>query len=195
MPSREEDLQGYPDTLRLHRLSYLIKLFKYHCVAFVKPNNLVSYAFSLLYLVLCFFVSISSAEDNKLLDTKGPVVITSLTLTADDKAHTALFEGAVIARTDNMTIYSDKMLVYYTEAGKITRIEADGHVKLLKGERVITSDAATYLADDDKAIFTGQPRAMEGGNVVTGTKMIYMMNEDRSIVENSKVFIENKKGK
>ncbi len=140
-----------------------------------------------LSFVLCS--SIAGAED-KPLETKGPVTITSSSLTADNIAHTALFEGSVIAKTDTMTIYADRMLVYYTDKGKIIRIEADGHVRVVRGERVITSGAATYFADDEKVVFTGQPKAVEGKSMVSGTKMIYMMKEDRSIVENSKVFIE-----
>lgn len=140
-----------------------------------------------LSFVLCS--SIAGAED-KPLETKGPVTITSSSLTADNIAHTALFEGSVIAKTDTMTIYADRMLVYYTDKGKIIRIEADGHVRVVRGERVITSGAATYFADDEKVVFTGQPKAVEGKSMVSGTKMIYMMKGDRSIVENSKVFIE-----
>ncbi|MGD1075001.1 MAG: LptA/OstA family protein [Thermodesulfovibrionales bacterium] len=129
------------------------------------------------------------------MEARGPIRITSEHLNADNKARTALFEGSVIAKTDTMTLYSDRMLVSYSEGGAVTRIDADGHVKLLSGERVITSDSAIYFADEDKAIFTGEPKATEGGDVVSGTKMIYLIKEDRSIVEDSKVFIENKKGR
>lgn len=142
---------------------------------------------SVVYIFI--FLSIATGED-KLLGSKGPVVITSTTLTADNKARTALFEGSVIAKSENMTLYSDSMLVYYTETGKITKIEATGHIKLIKGERVITSDSAIYLAGEEKVIFTGEPRAMEGSSTVTGTKMTYFLNDDRSIVENSKVIIK-----
>ncbi|MFN3395313.1 MAG: LptA/OstA family protein [Thermodesulfovibrionales bacterium] len=142
---------------------------------------------SIVYIFI--FLQIANGED-KLLGSKGPIVITSTTLTADNKARTALFEGSVIAKSENMTLYSDKMLVYYTETGKITKIEATGHIKLIRGERVITSDSAIYLAGDEKVIFTGEPRAMEGNSIVTGTKMTYFLNDDRSIVENSKVIIK-----
>lgn len=138
------------------------------------------------------FLSIADGED-KLLGSKGPVVITSTTLTADNKARTALFEGSVIAKSENMTLYSDRMLVYYTEAGKITKIEATGHIKLIKGERVITSDSAVYLAEEEKVIFTGEPRAMEGSSIVTGAKMTYYLKDDKSIVENSKVIIKKER--
>lgn len=150
---------------------------------------------TLLCIAACFTASTACAEDSKLFGAKGPVVITSLTMTGDSKANTALFEGSVIARTDNMKIFSDKMLVFYDETGKVTKIEADGNVKLLRGERIITSDSAIYFASDERLIFTGQPRAIEGGSIVSGTKMTYMMKEDRYRVENSKVFIEEKKVK
>lgn len=140
--------------------------------------------------LLVFAVDSPSSGEDRLAEKKGPITITSSTLNADNKAHTALFEGSVIAKTETMTISSDKMLVFYAEGGKITKIEVGGHVKLIKGERVITSDAATYLADEDKVIFTGQPKAVEGNSIVTGTRMIYLVKEDRSIVENSKVFID-----
>jgi lipopolysaccharide export system protein LptA len=50
------------------------------------------------------------------------------------------------------------------------------------------------MAAEQKIVFTGNPRAVEGSNVITGTKMIYLIAEDRSIVENSKVFLEQEPG-
>lgn len=144
-------------------------------------------------VLLCGMILLSgspASSEEKPAELKGPITITSSKLTADNKAHTALFEGSVVARTESMTLYSDRMLVFSSEEGKITKIEAAGHVKLIKGERVITSDEAIYFADEDKAVFTGQPKAVEGNNMVTGTKMIYLMKEDRSLVENSRVFME-----
>lgn len=158
-----------------------------------RPSFRVRPGLFFIAFFLCGVVSISgspSSGEEKLIESKGPVVITSATLTGDNKARTALFEGSVAAKTETMTIYSDRMLVYYSEGGRITKIEAAGHVKLIKGERVITSDEATYFAEEEKVLFTGRPKAMEGNNMVTGTKMIYLMKEDRSIVENSKVFME-----
>jgi lipopolysaccharide export system protein LptA len=127
---------------------------------------------------------------------KGPITITSATLTADNRAHTALFEKDVIAKTPNMTIYADSMLVFYTEqGGNVTKIEAAGNVKLYKDSRVITAQKATYFADQDKVVFTGEPRAVDGENVVTGSTMTYFIAEDRSYVEHSKVFMKNKESR
>ena len=149
----------------------------------------------LVVMFLAILAAAPLAGEERLFETKGPVVITSSGLSADNKARTALFEGSVLVKTETMTISSDKMLVSYTEDGKITKIVADGRVKLIKGERVITSDEATYFADEDKVIFTGQPKAVEGTSMVTGTKITYLLKDDRSLVENSKVFMERSPGK
>ena len=143
-------------------------------------------------LLLLALSLVASAEDQK--KVKGPINITSATLTADNKARTALFEGNVVAKTTDMTIYSDKMLVFYKEgSGDVTKIESTGNVRLLKGTRLITAQNAVYYADEDKVVFTGEPRAVDGENVVTGTTMTYYISQDRSYVEKSKVFLKSKK--
>ncbi len=152
-----------------------------------KPFFIIS-----LFLMLTCSV-VASAEEQK-IKVKGPITITSATLTADNKSHTALFEGRVIAKTAEMTIYSDKMLVFYNEGtGDVTKIEATGNVRLVKGTRIVTSQNATYYADEDKVVFTGDPRALDGENVVTGSVMTYFIGDDRSYVEKSKVIMKNKK--
>jgi len=147
----------------------------------------------IISILLLFLPILSNAEDQK-ARIKGPINITSETLTADNKAHTALFEKNVVAKTTDLTIYSDKMLVYYKEdGGTVTKIESTGNVKVLRESRIITSKSAIYYADEEKVIFTGEPRAMDGDNVVSGTKIIYLMDSDRFQVENSKVTLKSKK--
>ncbi len=121
---------------------------------------------------------------------KGPIVITSSTLSADANSNTAVFEGSVVAKTDDIILRSDKMTVHYTEAGDVEKIDAAGNIKLTKGERVLTSDKATYVAREARITFTGEPMAVEGQNIITGSKIIYLINQDRSIVHDSKVYIE-----
>jgi lipopolysaccharide export system protein LptA len=153
-------------------------------------NNLSSFG-AIIVLVL-FLSSAGFAEKPKMI--KGPVVITSQKLTADNQAHTAVFENAVIARTNDMTIWADRMTVTYNQnTGNITRIDAQGNVKVLREKRVITSREATYFSDEERVIFTGDPRAAEGENVITGQTMTYLVKQDRFIVGDSKVFITSGK--
>ena len=144
-----------------------------------------------LLLLGCLHISPSFAE-NKLFIRPMEIVITSEVPESHNEAHTALFKGSVSARTDTMTMYSDSMLVYYTEWGHVTKIDAAGHVKMVSYEQVITSDAATYFAETEKAIFTGDPRAIEGGKVVSGSRIIYLIKQDSSLSK-TKIFNENKK--
>lgn len=156
---------------------------------------LTSAVLSVAAVLTCF--GVSPAQDRKAGDE--PTVITSQSLTADNKAKTALFEGSVVARKGDMTFSGDRMLVYYSDdkgSGTVTKIEAEGNVKLVKGDRVITAQSATYFtAPEEKAVFTGEPRASDGENVITGTRMTYFLKDERSLVENSKVFLVDKQRK
>jgi len=145
-------------------------------------------------LIIVFLLSTNVFPAEEAQKIKGPIIITSEMLTADNQTHTALFEHTVVARTTDMTIYANKMLVYYDkDTGNVTRIDAEGDVKLIKENRVIISKEATYYADGEKVIFTGEPKAIDGENVVTGRKMTYLLNENRFLVEGSKVFLTKKK--
>ncbi|MBZ0156762.1 MAG: LptA/OstA family protein [Alphaproteobacteria bacterium] len=146
-------------------------------------------------LAHCLLIAGASfaAEKNA---AKTPTVITSQSLTADNKARTALFEGSVVAKKGDMTLFADTMLVHYSDekgSGTIKKIDAEGNVKLVKGDRIVTAKFATYFAEpEEHAVFTGDPKATEGENVVTGSKMIYYLSNDRSVVQNSRVFLVNK---
>jgi lipopolysaccharide export system protein LptA len=157
----------------------------------------------ILFIVLYFLIYFSFSSFNysfaQQKTEKEPTIITSEILTADNKAKTALFERSVIAKKGDMTLFADKMLVYYSEdkdgSTSIKRIDAEGNVKLIKSDRVVVSKVATYFAEpEERIIFTGEPKATEGENIVTGTRMTYYLKDDRSIVENSKVILIDKKG-
>jgi lipopolysaccharide export system protein LptA len=142
----------------------------------------------LLFLTL-FYLSVTpiSAENAK------PIVITSQTLIVDNKSNTATFEGSVVAKTEDIIIYSDKMEVSYNNSqGEITKIHAYGNVRVHKKERVIFSKEAIYLGQEEKIIFTGNPKAVDGENVITGTQIIYFFKDDRAIVKNSNVVLKKK---
>lgn len=144
--------------------------------------------------ILCLLVPGFALAENVKDRLKGPITVTAETLTADNRAHTAFFEKNVTARTGDMTIYADTMLVFYTEdGGEVTKIEAAGSVKLSQGNRVITAQKATYFAKEERVVFTGDPRAVDGENMVTGSKITFYLREDRSVVENSKVYLKSGK--
>ncbi|GAB4544902.1 MAG: lipopolysaccharide transport periplasmic protein LptA [Thermodesulfovibrionia bacterium] len=121
------------------------------------------------------------------------VVITSDTLMADNKSSTAIFEGSVVATIDNVTIHSEKMTVFYDNSGgTIKTIQATGNVRVNKGNSVIFSNDATYIGNEEKIIFTGEPKLVDGDNVITGKQIIYSMKDEKAFVEGSRVVLKVK---
>ncbi len=123
-----------------------------------------------------------------------PIEITAERLVADNRAGTAVFEGAVVARRGNLTLRAEWMKVSYSDAGEVARIEARGEVRLLGENREITSAEAVYYRDEEKIVFTGDPVAREGRSVIRGSRMVYYIDEDRSVVDDSRVTIVDENG-
>jgi lipopolysaccharide export system protein LptA len=124
---------------------------------------------------------------------ESPIVITSDSLIADNKKNTAIFEGSVVATTDDITIFSDRMTVFYTEGeSRIVKIHAVGNIRVQKDDTLISSDEAIYFEDEEKIIFSGNPKVTENDNSIAGTRIIYFLKDDRAVIEGSKVLIKNK---
>jgi lipopolysaccharide export system protein LptA len=126
---------------------------------------------------------------------KKPIVITSETLTADNKNQTATFEGSVVATTGEISIKSDKMIVYYDNSeNKVSKIHALGNVTVKKEEQAIFSDEAMYLDNEQKIVFSGNPKAVEGENLITGNQIIFFLKDDRAVIEGSKLILQSSEG-
>jgi len=145
-----------------------------------------------MVLVLCLSSHAAAPLEKP---SKKPVVITSDSLTADNRNNTAIFEGSVVARTDDITIYSDRMTVFYDNSeSRLNKIEAAGNVKVHSKERAIFSDEAVYSDSEKKIVFKGNPRAVEGENLITGTAITFYLQDDRAVVEGSRVILQNRQG-
>ena len=155
-----------------------------------RPFFIFNYFLSIL--IVCFSaygVSVSEGAEKK------AITITSETLTADSRNSTAVFEGSVVAKTADITIYSDRMIVFYSDAEKnVKEIQAAGNVKVHSKEKAIFSEKASYINNEEKIIFTGNPKAVEGNNVITGTQIIYFLRDNSAVVEGSRVILQNKQG-
>jgi lipopolysaccharide export system protein LptA len=133
------------------------------------------------------------------LDEKGgksQIIISSETLTADNKNNTAVFEGKVVAKTDDITMYSDKMIVSYdNKDSKIIKIHALGNVKVHNEDRALFSNEAIYINNEEKIIFTGNPKVIEGENMITGKQIIFFLKDNRAVIEESRMVIQNRPDK
>ncbi|MCI0469528.1 MAG: LptA/OstA family protein [Nitrospirae bacterium] len=151
---------------------------------------------TIIFLAISFCLSpVGSSLAQERKDKKKSVVITSEAVTVNNKAKTAIFERSVSARKGDMTLFADRMKVFYAEkkdGGGVRKIEADGNVRLIKGGGAVTSKSATYTAADERIVFRGDPVASDGENVITGFSIAYFLKDDRSIVEKGRVFMKDK---
>ncbi len=144
---------------------------------------------SLVVLILALTtVASASPEDAE----SREVVITSVSLVVDSHTDSALFEGSVVAKIDQLTIYSDSMKVTYSSTEKkVIEVNAIGNVRVHNEGKAIFSDEAKYISEEEKIVFTGAPKVAEGENVIIGTRITYFLNDDRAVVEGSRVILKN----
>jgi len=116
--------------------------------------------------------------------SKDPIDITSDSLEADQKQSTVTFKGNVVAKQGDTTLYSNTLvIVYYPDTKKLKEMIAIGNVQIVQLERRATSQKATFLQDENKAILEGDAVVREGENVIRGERVTYYVDEERSIVE------------
>jgi len=112
-----------------------------------------------------------------------PIKIKSNDLAADNKGRIAVFTGKVVARHDDITIYSEKLTVYYAEKqGDVEKIVAERNVRIVQDNRIGTSEHATYESKQGLITLTINPRVMQDNDTVTGKVIRYYLDEDRSVV-------------
>lgn len=145
------------------------------------------------------------------------IVITAQSLVFKNQENTALFEGKVVMTKVNFIMHADQMLIYFDggvpsaspkASGKgpgpprsggpelpafgnraVSLIEAMGHVVMEQGGKRAKSKKAVYSQRDEKLVLTGDPEVWEEGYLITGVRMTMYLKEDRSVVEGSRVLI------
>lgn len=112
-----------------------------------------------------------------------PITIKSNELSTDSKSRTATFTGKVVARQGDLTIYSDKLVVYYkASGGDLDRVEASGNVRVVQGDRLATAREGVYQSAEQKIVLTGDPKVIQGDNTVSGKVITYFVDEEKSVV-------------
>ncbi|MFH0918583.1 MAG: LPS export ABC transporter periplasmic protein LptC [Candidatus Omnitrophota bacterium] len=110
---------------------------------------------------------------DKQVDKKEKIVITcDGPLDVDYEKNIAIFNNNVKVEKPDLTIYSDKMQVYFTPkkqdnaviqgpaviSSSVNKIVALGNVRILRGDNISYSQEAVYTALDKKITLTGRPQ-------------------------------------
>lgn len=118
--------------------------------------------------------------------------ITSDKLEAMDQEGKVVFTGNVVAKRGDLTIYADRIEVYYYQSNtkkaksakrRLKKIVATGHLKIVQGRRRATAKRAIYLKPKEKIVLLKDAIVWDGPNSIKGDKITLFVNENRSVVE------------
>jgi lipopolysaccharide export system protein LptA len=133
--------------------------------------------------------TVVAAPGGRKTASNQPITIKSNELSADNKGKTAIFTGKVVAKQGDVTIFCEKMTVYYGAVqGDVDKIEADGNVRIVQENRTGLAAHAVYDSRAGKVILTGGgPKVMQGADTVSGEIITYFLDDDRSSVTGGRV--------
>ncbi len=135
---------------------------------------------------------------------KEPTVITSERLDADYARNVFTFSGNVLAIDPQMTLRSDKMVVFFGAATNavatvtnaiatstnatpsVQKIIATGSVVIITPDKHrATSARAEYTASDGRVVLTENPKVETPDGTVTGEKITFWKGQGRMDVESN----------
>ena len=116
-----------------------------------------------------------------------PIDVNADRLSADNARNTVTFEGDVVARQGDVTLYADRVeAIYSREAGAIDRIEAVGNVRFVQEGREARSPRATFYNLEQRIVLSGGATLRQGQNTVQGETLTIFLRENRSVVTGGK---------
>ncbi len=146
---------------------------------------------SVLLLVCLLVGSIASSEKMDL--RSQPLHITSDRVVVDERKATITFEGHVYVRQADISISCDRLTIYGNKSSKpdpnksvlqqIDRIEVEGNVRVVQGNRIASSKKAIYDLNKQKIFLTGNPVVAQGKDRLTGQLITIDLKTRKSIVE------------
>jgi lipopolysaccharide export system protein LptA len=137
-----------------------------------------------LALIFLSFATLLFA-DSKLPASRNnePIKIKSDQLLTDNNLKVATFTGNVAARQGDLTIYSDKMVINYSDdEGGISSAEVFGNVRIIQGERRGQADHGIYNAKLATITLDGNPKVFQNGDTISGKIITYYLDQDKSEV-------------
>lgn len=156
----------------------------------------------------------SANEPSKKISSERPIIIHSNTLEVDQNLRVIVFKGKVRARSEDMVVDCQKMIVYYLanpnkkndsdlKSNRIEKIVALGDVIINRSDGgMAKAGKAVFYQDEEKIVLTENPIVKQGLDLVEGHRIIMFLDENRSIIEGGEtkrvkatIFPKEEKGK
>jgi outer membrane protein assembly factor BamD len=118
---------------------------------------------------------------------KKPIDVVSDNMEGLEKGKVIVFKGNVVAIQGDLQMFSDTLTAYLgEETNEIEKALANGHVKIVKQDRIATCEEALFENTKGEITLKGNVVVFSGPNKVTGDIVKYFINEDRVSVESEK---------
>ncbi len=118
-----------------------------------------------------------------LLDQKKPIDIVSDTMEGFDKEKYVFFKGNVVAKQDDLYIYSDTMEAFMSaDTNEIDKANAKGNVRIIKQNKTATCKEAFFDNLKGEILLKGDAVVTSDKDRVEGDVVTYYVNEDRAVV-------------
>ena len=141
--------------------------------------------FLCLLISLIFFLKIAFSDE---------ILIESEELIITNEPLTTTFVGNVYAFDNEIKLWSDKILILYTETeSQIDQIKCFGNSKLVRENQEIISENITYFAIDKKIYAKGNITLTQDENVMKGNELSVDLVKSTSIMrsnQNDKVTVK-----
>ena len=141
--------------------------------------------FLCLFISLIFFLKIAFSDE---------IFIESEELIITNEPLTTTFIGNVYAFDNEIKLWSDKILILYTETeSQIDQIKCFGNSKLVRENQEIISENITYFAIDKKIYAKGDITLTQDENVMKGNELSVDLVKSTSIMksnQNNKVTVK-----
>lgn len=118
-------------------------------------------------------------------DSRAPVTYDAAKFVLDDKANQVIFSGGVIVTQADLRLQSDRMLVNFTDAGRleIQRITATGGVVITRGDERASGDNAIYDFNRRVITMAGNVRLRRGTDTLNGGRLTIDLDTGISTVD------------
>ena len=134
-------------------------------------------------LFLCLFISLISFLKISFSDE---ILIESEELIITNEPLTTTFIGNVYAFDNEIKLWSDKILILYTETeNQIDQIKCFGNSKLVRENQEIISENITYFVIDKKIYAKGDITLTQDENVMKGNELSVDLVKSTSIMKSS----------
>ena len=146
--------------------------------------------FAIAMLLLSVAAFGAPAQDLKALPApepgSRPIDVSADRLNADNARDSVTFEGNVVARQGDVTMYANRLSAAYDpRTNAIERIEAEGDVRFVQGDRIARAPRATFHNLEQRVVLSGGATLQQGENTLQGDSVTIFLRENRAVVTGS----------